>query len=77
MAEFAFLALFAIALFEEDAEHRFGIHAEGHFLHLHGFEKFGSFALGGFGGELLSFFLRLFCVFSFLFGGFGGGGLGF
>lgn len=77
MAEFAFLALFAVALFVEYAEHGFWIYAKGDLLYLDGFEKFGGFALGGFGGGLFSFFLRLFRIFSFLFGGFGRGGLRF
>ena len=77
MAEFAFLALFAIALFVEDAEDCFRVDAKGHLLDLYGFEEFGGFALRGFGRGFFSFLLRFFGVFSFLFGRFGGGGLGF
>lgn len=77
MAEFAFLALFAVALFEEYAEYGLGIHAEGHLLRLHGFEEFGGLAFGRFGGGFFAFFLGFLGVFSFLFGGFGRGGLRF
>lgn len=77
MAEFAFLALFAVALFEEYAQDCFWVDSKGHFLHLHGFEEFGRFAFRGFGGGFFSLLLRFFGFFSFLFGGFGGGGLGF
>ena len=76
MAELAFLALFAVALFVEYADNRFGVYAEGHLLHLHRFEEFGGFAFGGLGGGFFAIFLRLFGFFSFLFRGFGGGGLG-
>lgn len=67
MTEFAFLALFAVAFFEELAEDGLGVDAEGDFLDLDRFEEFGSFALGLFGGGFLALSLFLFgCLLLFL-----------
>lgn len=76
VAELALLALVAAALLVELAEHGLRIDAEGHFLHLHGLEQLGGFALGGFGGGFLALAGGFLGVFALLFGRFGVGGLG-
>jgi len=76
VAELALLALLAAALLVELAQHGLGVHAEGHFLHLHRLEQLGGFPLGGFGGGFLALARGLFGFFAFLLGGFGVGGLG-
>lgn len=68
--ELALLSLLAIPLFVELADDRFGVDAEGHLLHLDGFEKRRCFKPRFLGRGL--FFLPLFFLrlFSFLLGRF-------
>ena len=76
MAEFAFPPFFAIALLVVLTQHRLRINAKRHFLNLHRFEEIGRFTFGLFRRGFFLFALGFFGVFTFLFGGFGRGGLG-
>lgn len=55
-----------MALFEELAEYRLWVDAEGDFLGLYGLEELGSFFGGGLGGGLFLLSLQLLCLFFLL-----------
>ena len=75
MAEFAFLALLAIPLLIEYAQHGLRIHTKRNLLYLNRLEQLCGFSLCLFRGRFVLFSLRFFGVFSFLIGGFGLSGL--
>lgn len=75
MAEFALLPLLAVALLEELAHHRLGVHPEWHLLDLDRLEQFGRFAFRRFRRGFFALPGGFFGVFPFLLGRFGGAGL--
>lgn len=66
VAEFAFFALFAMALLEKLAHNGLRVDTKGHFLHLHGLEKLGCFSLGLLLGGFFGGSTSLFGFFAFL-----------